>query len=451
MIFRLGSAASARSEVNSIKSKLINDRIRGIRAQDRLNKLTSRLQKTTSMLQKTELTRNESLKQLRAAQERHQKLGQALGSKNWSEMVTRYEEVMGEGRYLHQQVEYILTAEGKLRASFEDLRKELETLRSPQIPFSQPTITPTASVKANHSVDQFQFTLYQYANNLAALLAQVDRVDTYQALGPMHTFSFEDTEVILPSKVCQLALLLGKKLGNAWEFAYQRKAKYIIRHQRLPSVSLVHTEAKHSLGSMHSKRFFPQSFQALQAMAGSYASLLHRDILQHQDSPLHNRDSKLSFKDTTDRQGTDRLDLLSSERFQTKSTLAKRKKTLSLPQVDIHSLQPTPSKISSTRDHRIVELKAYVNARKRDLIRGESNAEFSQFNRQLVVRKRDLQRFIDSSSRPHSPISRPLRFKPNGFSQPTTACVSPNSSETWRKPQRFQGKSAAERLAQLFC
>jgi len=355
---------------------------------------------------------------------------------------------MGEGRYLHQQVEYILIAEGKLRASFKELRRELEILRSASITSNQPLVAPVANLKSelNHSVDQLQFTLYQYTNNLSALLAQVDRVDAYQRLGAQCTFAFEDTEVVLPSKIAQLALLLGKKLASALEFAYQRKAKYIVRHQRIPSVSFTRIEEKHSLGNTHSKSFFPQSFQALQATAGSYVNLLHKDLLQHQDSPTQNRDSKLGFKDNTDR-----LDLLSSERFQTKSSLVKRSKALSLPQVDIHSLQPTPSKMSSTRDHRLVELKAYVNARKRDLIRGDSKAEFSQFNRQLAVRKRDLQRFIDSSSRPHSPVSRLQRCKPNGSSQPTTACASPNSSEAWRRPQRFQGKTAAERLAQLFC
>lgn len=438
--------------MNNYKSKLINDRIRNIRGKDRLDKLTSRLLKEASVLKKTEAARKESLMQLRGYQELQKKLGKAIGDNSWDGMVTRYEEVMGEGRYLHQRVEHILIAEGKLRASFTELRKELELLRTPPTPPFQPLIAPIPSpIEPNHSVDETHFTLYRYANNLSGLLAQVNRADRYRSLGAQCTFTFADTDVILPSKIAQLSLLLGKKLENAYEFAYQRKARYISRHQRLPSLALSRTEDKHSQGNTHSKRFSPQSFQALQAMAGSYASLLHRDILQHRDSPTHSKDTKQGIKENTDRQGTDSRDIPVSERFQSKSTFAKRSKALSLPQMDIKSLQPANTKISTTRDHRIIELKAYVNARKRDLIRGESNAEFSQFTRQLAVRKRDLQRFIDSSSRPHSPVSRPLRFKANGSSLPTTACASPNSSEMWRRPQRFQGKSAAERLAQLFC
>ena len=435
--------------MNSFKSKLINDRIRSIRGKDRLDKLTSRLQKEACVLKKTEAVRKEGLTQLRGYQELQKKLGKAMGVSSWEGMVTRYGEVMGEGRYLHQRVEHILIAEGKLRASFAELRKELELLRKPPTPPFQPLTAPIPSPsEPNHSVDETHFTLYRYANNLSGLLAQVNRVDKYRRLGAQCTFTFADTDVILPSKIAQLALLLGKKLVNAYEFAYQRKAKSISKCQRLPTLSL--TRSEYSQGNTHFKRFSPQSFQALQAMAGSYVNLLHRDILQHRDSPSHSRDAKQGVKENTD-QGTDSRDVPVSERFQSKSTFAKRNKTLSLPQMDLKSLQPANTKISSTCDHRIIELKAYVNARKRDLIRGESNAEFSQFTQQLAVRKRDLQRFIDSSSRPHSPVSRPLRVKANGSSLPTTACASPNSSERWRRPQRFQGKSPAERLAQLFC
>lgn len=364
--------------------------------------------------------------------------------------MTRYEEVMGEGRYLHQRVEHILIAEGKLRASFGELRKELELLRKPPTPPFHPVITPIPSpIEPNHSVDETHFTLYQYANNLSGLLAQVNRVDRYRRLGAQCTFTFADTEVILPSKIAQMALLLVKKLVNAYEFAYQRKARYTLKCQRLPSLTFTRTDEKYSQGNTHFKRFSPQSFQALQAMAGSYANLLHRDIIQHRDSPANNRDVKQGVRENTDRIGTDSRDIPVSERFQSKSTFAKRNKALSLPQMDLKSIQPANTKISTTCDHRIIELKAYVNSRKRDLIRGESNTEFSQFTQQLAVRKRDLQRFIDSSTRPHSPISRPLHAK--GSSLPTTACVSPNSSEVRRRPQQFQGKSAAERLARLFC
>lgn len=354
-------------------------------------------------------------------------------------MIKNYLEVVNEGKYLHQRMENILLIEGKMKGNFVEMRKELDILRRPEKEIEEIKREKEGKKEVERRVGNL--VGYQCASNLKALLVQVERADTFHTLGapcPLPLLSSSDfSSTLLP-----ISLLLTKKLLSAIEFVRQRSCQLASRRTRLPSLSLTRFEDRHNQGNLRLKRFFPPTFQTLQTMAGAYATILHKHLMQHV-----NYEKK---------EMTERTERGENEGLEGKNGLGRHEKTLSLPHMEVKSLQTTPVRGRNRKDKGIEDLKAYVTARKRDILRGENHEEFREFNKELVGKKRELKRFIEKSGRGGGKaglthVRLPGRAKVTTSSVPTTACVSPVSLDPWPHPLRFQGKSPAARLAQLFC
>ena len=465
--------------MNELKLKMINSQVRNIRAKDRIDKLRQRVKRELDVLSHTETVRRENLSILREHKSTHRRLSEVFQATSWQDIVLKFQDVMRQSTYLHQNIESILFTEAKLRSNYEELRRQLDELKGQEAnPVERSFLRNKQEVRGSigdggklAGKGASTELVFKCANNLASILHQINRIDNYSRLSAKVTFSFHTPESVSIPRLVSLCLVLEKKLTAAYQFSTQRRSiKYAVRRlSRLPSNPISQStptspEEKRLLKTVLSHHFvgMSPSFQSFQALVGSYAAMVQRDVLGLHNDQKGGRDTKPVKRDWQNEsvlKGLEQVDRTESDYFQREKSIAKNKKSLSLPHMDVKPGQITVSsaKVSPLHDRQSEELKDYVTCRKRDLLRAEPNEIFHEFLRELEIRKRGLQRFINTSGgTPMQPkrVKRifrlPLTRQKRTASSLPTACTSPHQPESRGKPWGFKGRSHAERLEMLF-